>query len=93
MLPNITEKISPHSTFKKKAGGLPSFKLQTPAFRGKVDAAHLPEVAVAELAPWAWAGASRPRELKARGSELVALSSLAGFAFGLLGTEVLMTEV
>lgn len=60
MLSGITENTSPHCTFWERAGVPPSCKqLQEPAFRGKTDAADLPEVAVAELAPRAVAGSWR----------------------------------
>lgn len=67
--------------------------MQTRAFRGKIDSAHLPEVAVAELVSRAWTGAWRLREPKARGSEWVARSLPSVFLVYLLRTEVLMTEV
>lgn len=68
MLSGITENTSPHCTLRETAGVPPTSKqLQAPAFRGKTDAADLPEVAVAELAPRAMAGAwPRPRKSKTR---------------------------
>lgn len=93
MLSGITENTSPHCT-SRETRSAPSSKLQERAFRGKIDAAHLPEVAVAELARRTGAGGSRrPREPETRGSEFLAQFSPSGFAFGLLRTEVLMTEL
>lgn len=71
MLSGITENTSPHCTFRETTGVPPSCKqMQAPAFRGKTDAADLPEVAVAELAPRAMAGAWRrsrkPKTLRLR---------------------------
>jgi hypothetical protein len=75
----------PHCSSRETAGAPPNSKLQARAFRGKIDAAHRPEVAVAELAPRTRAGGSRrPREPETRGSEFPAQVSPSGFAFGLL---------
>lgn len=95
MLSGITENTAPHSAFRETAGVSPTCEsLQALAFGGKIDAADLPEVAVAELAPRACAAAARrPCEPKTRRSELVAHSSPSGLAFGLLRTEALMTEL
>lgn len=94
MLSGIAENTSPHCMSRELSGAPPSSKLQAPAFRGKIDAAHLPEVAVADPAPRVRAGASRrPLELETRGSEFLARFSPSGLAFGLLRTDVHMTEL